>query len=84
LVVHVNSYNEFCVKLHLYDAEDAKHPNATVLARSQTNELLISPSDESRNYVVELVGHSACSYEISYTSVSEKVFELVPGHSFLL
>jgi hypothetical protein len=43
---------------------------------------MISPSDTKKRYAVDVVGISACAYEISYSTADEKVFELTAGQLF--
>lgn len=70
----------FCTKLQLL-GED-KNNKSIILSHSSNNELLISPTNERKNYIVEVVGWESCTYEISYTTRDDKVYELVSGHPF--
>lgn len=53
------------------------------MVESYSNDLTINPNSISK-YVVQVVGLDSCSYEISYTTLREKIFEMVDGHHFLV
>ena len=56
--------------------------NTTVLSKSLTGELMISPSIDPADYVIQATGTTDCVFELSYSTVDEKVYELVSGHMF--
>lgn len=81
IILHVNSYQLYCVRLELYEADQG---NATAISKSLTGELIISPSESAKRYAVDVYGLSACTYEISYSTVDQRVYELVNGFLFTL
>ena len=82
LIVHVNTLVPYCAKLQLYNVFG--NDESAALTQSLTNELLISPTAESKDYIVEVTGLESCSYEISYTTSEQRIYELVVGHAFSL
>lgn len=53
-----------------------------LLQRSIQNDFVIEPTSDSNSYTVQLTGSSACAFEIAYTPVDRKVFELILGRHF--
>lgn len=81
LIVHANSYTAYCLKMSLF-AKVNGAINATALTKTLTGELMISPSEKPTNYVVEVTGTNDCAFELSYSTIDEKIYELVRGHMF--
>lgn len=71
----------YCLKLNLMAKENGA-VNPTVLSKSLSGEIMISPSEKPTDYVVEVVGSNDCAFELSYSPVDEKIYELVNGHMF--
>jgi hypothetical protein len=84
MLVHLNSYQVFCAKIELYTLTSDENVSSTALSRSMMGELMISPTNEPTKYIIHVEGLSSCSYELSYTTLDQRVYELIHGHMFNL